>query len=78
MIVTPLAGVWIEIQLLCDYLIANAVTPLAGVWIEIRLDVINELLAEMSLPSRECGLKCLVSAPRQPLPHRHSPRGSVD
>ncbi len=33
--VTPLAGVWIEIEELKSPLNAKSVTPLAGVWIEI-------------------------------------------
>ena len=35
MIVTPLAGVWIEIKLQKENEKLTAVTPLAGVWIEI-------------------------------------------
>ncbi len=34
-IVTPLAGVWIEIHISCLIVIVKPVTPLAGVWIEI-------------------------------------------
>ena len=33
--VTPLAGVWIEIEKIFDDPQLTAVTPLAGVWIEI-------------------------------------------
>ena len=33
--VTPLAGVWIEIDLAAANLFATSVTPLAGVWIEM-------------------------------------------
>ena len=54
--VTPLAGVWIEIaasKLLPE---PGVVTPLAGVWIEIYShDVIQNNIE--SLPLRECGLK---------------------
>ncbi len=35
MIVTPLAGVWIEIYNAVIMHCQNRVTPLAGVWIEI-------------------------------------------
>ena len=35
MYVTPLAGVWIEIQANQNAAIGAMVTPLAGVWIEI-------------------------------------------
>ena len=54
--VTPFAGVWIEIDI---YLLPSdspPVTPFAGVWIEM----LNALLisrVDLSLPSRECGLK---------------------
>ena len=34
-IVTPLAGVWIEMPLPWTYSFACLVTPLAGVWIEM-------------------------------------------
>ena len=34
-LVTPLAGVWIEISEDFENAIAGVVTPLAGVWIEI-------------------------------------------
>ena len=34
-LVTPLAGVWIEIKSLINLEKSNHVTPLAGVWIEI-------------------------------------------
>ena len=34
-VVTPLAGVWIEIAAYPDKTDPNYVTPLAGVWIEI-------------------------------------------
>ena len=51
--VTPLAGVWIEIQ---DTGSPNAwystVTPLAGVWIEIRRTLVNNFLTEGHSP---CG-----------------------
>ena len=33
--VTPLAGVWIEISVAASVAISDTVTPLAGVWIEI-------------------------------------------
>ena len=36
-IVTPFAGVWIEIQLCCIARAIHPVTPFAGVWIEIIL-----------------------------------------
>ena len=54
--VTPFAGVWIEIVIFpvsCD---TPVVTPFAGVWIEMYLLPIF-LSSLPSLPSRECGLK---------------------
>ena len=33
--VTPLVGVWIEIQCMVIKPVGNIVTPLVGVWIEI-------------------------------------------
>ena len=34
-LVTPLAGVWIEIPFFLNWHMVTLVTPLAGVWIEI-------------------------------------------
>ena len=34
-IVTPLAGVWVEIVRFSESLKSSVVTPLAGVWVEI-------------------------------------------
>ena len=55
-VVTPLAGVWIEIRHTLCTLQAAAVTPLAGVWIEIAFPL-TALFYCSSLPLRECGLK---------------------
>ena len=38
----------------------STVTPLAGVWIEITSNIGTNLVALLSLPSRECGLKWKV------------------
>ena len=60
-IVTPLAGVWIEIlDELQRMRRALAVTPLAGVWIEILRSSFSLIGTEMSLPLRECGLKLIM------------------
>ena len=40
-IVTPLAGVWIEISQRVELLRNSIVTPLAGVWIEIELSELS-------------------------------------
>ena len=56
-VVTPCAGVWIEIT---EGKAANGnriVTPCAGVWIEIDSGARGSD-ARTSLPVRECGLKC--------------------
>ena len=55
-VVTPLAGVWIEIGGLRGKPACLYVTPLAGVWIEIGLTSPISI-AILSLPLRECGLK---------------------
>ena len=54
--VTPLAGVWIEIGMLLPPHESHIVTPLAGVWIEMTQARLSPR-DQMSLPSRECGLK---------------------
>ena len=57
--VTPLAGVWIEIKSAGEDVGAGgSVTPLAGVWIEMATawQYISTLIS--SHPSRVCGLKC--------------------
>ena len=54
--VTPLAGVWIEINIQLRSPEPRQVTPLAGVWIEITFRRRMEIRIE-SLPLRECGLK---------------------
>ena len=55
-IVTPLAGVWIEIYRVPFLEDGAVVTPLAGVWIEIPPPFMEKLTG-WSLPLRECGLK---------------------
>mgnify|MGYP006918500433 CR=1 FL=1 len=40
-IVTPRAGVWIEIALSRPYVTAILVTPRAGVWIEIMANILK-------------------------------------
>ena len=60
--VTPFAGVWIEMNAVKEYTAFTSVTPFAGVWIEMYDP---ELLTNIpsSLPSRECGLKCVTHHP---------------
>ena len=56
-LVTPFAGVWIEIWLAEQNRKESIVTPFAGVWIEMPRKTAF-LVWKLSLPSRECGLKC--------------------
>ena len=56
-IVAPLAGAWIEILYNSLIFILFTVAPLAGAWIEISASFTDSVLAKMSLPSRERGLK---------------------
>ena len=44
--------------------IVNNVTPFAGVWIEIG-NIINHKRTDLSLPLRECGLKCSTRHQKQ-------------
>ena len=55
-IVTPFAGVWIEIISFDYFYRFFNVTPFAGVWIEINIED-PHAFTKSSLPSRECGLK---------------------
>ena len=58
--VAPLAGAWIEIAIADPLTNMRSVAPLAGAWIEIDKFGIGKLHLE-SLPSRERGLKCIIS-----------------
>ena len=66
--VTPFAGVWIEIVDLLLQHLNERVTPFAGVWIEITL-IATSVMRLPSLPSRECGLKC--HCPDDVIKHLH-------
>ena len=56
-LVTPFAGVWIEIMLIVLVVEIVSVTPFAGVWIEITAVVKAFIVSQRSPPSRGCGLK---------------------
>ena len=56
-LVTPYAGVWIEIIKMSADPSNKLVTPYAGVWIEIESIGQNQTGGNESLPTRECGLK---------------------
>ena len=58
--VTPRAGVWIEMALLDADNGISTVTPRAGVWIEIVSVAPHPRKSISSLPVRECGLKYKV------------------
>ena len=65
--VAPFAGAWIEILKRSNLCGLFSVAPFAGAWIEITADW-EAIGANMSLPSRERGLKlhgCHTSVPRQ-------------
>ena len=55
-VVTPYAGVWIEMIKKPLGNGSQIVTPYAGVWIEIS-NIIKSPNGSTSLPTRECGLK---------------------
>ena len=57
--VTPFVGVWIEIEFADEHDYEKSVTPFVGVWIEINFSVVLSGTCKLSLPSWECGLKCL-------------------
>ena len=54
--VAPLAGAWIEISVQDKLVASDPVAPLAGAWIEIPMRIFR-CFRDMSLPSRERGLK---------------------
>ena len=58
-LVTPLAGVWIEILLVDGALSFGTVTPLAGVWIEISLCGAPRTGGPVT-PHAGCGLKSVA------------------
>ena len=58
--VTSFAEVWIEIVGIPFIFVADCVTSFAEVWIEIILLILNPTIPAMSLPSRKCGLKCII------------------
>ena len=55
--VAPLAGAWIEMPVLWEYMQISPVAPLAGAWIEIKNGIDFSLRPSVSLPLRERGLK---------------------
>ena len=76
-IVTPLAGVWIEIVMLDVEVRNTEVTPLAGVWIEIKsCNIITptNLVTPLAGVWIEIPILCVIKS----LSGSHSPCGSVD
>ena len=74
--VAPLAGAWIEIEMVDDFDVDIEVAPLAGAWIEIMART-RPSQSMLSLPSRERGLKYFhIGSPF--FNKCRSPRGSVD
>ena len=75
--VAPFAGAWIEICFFYSGVVSYIVAPFAGAWIEIRWIRYARLMAMMSLPSRERGLKFGGSDLTKAF-YSRSLRGSVD
>ncbi len=72
-IVTPLAGVWIEIVIpIMTLQLETLVTPLAGVWIEIHIHTYNLAIAVTPLAGVwiEIPLENVVSVKIMSLPSR--------
>ena len=59
--VAPLAGAWIEIDISEFLKSLDGVAPLAGAWIEIQIEAFQNYQQNLSLPSRERGLKYLMN-----------------
>ena len=76
-LVTPLAGVWIEIISRQQLQTAFIVTPLAGVWIEITIT--NAKISERNVtPLAGVWIEIYTEAERGQMNFSHSPCGSVD
>ena len=56
-LVAPLAGAWVEIVSAAGRGYKEIVAPLAGAWVEIAWKELTEKAEQLSLPSRERGLK---------------------
>ena len=56
----------------------DMVVPHAGTWIEIMQILMMWMLQKSSFPTRERGLKSIMSTPVRYAPARRSPRGNVD
>ena len=76
LLVAPFTGAWIEILKLLPFSIDVIVAPFTGAWIEIE-PLRYDKDGNVSLPSRERGLKCLGVRGRLSRPGR-SLHGSVD
>jgi len=77
-LVTPLAGVWIEIAFAPLICLKAIVTPLAGVWIEILGEQPFYKKAATVTPLAGVWIEILHHPFRNILYARHSPCGSVD
>ena len=75
-IVTPLAGVWVEIMLLTEGWDCPSSLPLRECGLKY-IGLFYDGGEIMSLPLRECGLKFLPDNSRKIYSARHSPCGSV-
>ena len=75
--VTPLAGVWIEINSLSISSMQTEVTPLAGVWIEMLNEYHKTELEEVT-PLAGVWIEIITKEVFVVLCSSHSPCGSVD
>ena len=75
--VAPYAGAWIEIAASGGCRCLGGVAPYAGAWIEISVACKRLVRASVSLPTRERGLKFVLSGGKG-VNYGRSLRGSVD
>ena len=76
-LVTPFAGVWIEIEDTGHHYSANSVTPFAGVWIEIQADRPLRMLSSVT-PFAGVWIEIIQYQDEEKGLARHSLCGSVD
>ncbi len=77
LVVTPLAGVWIEIGFGRAVMCATIVTPLAGVWIEIHSSVLAQSIARVT-PLAGVWIEMWMMMEIVIVGAGHPPRGGVD
>ena len=75
--VAPLAGAWIEINILVAFIVSNIVAPLAGAWIEISRSE-KEICPLRVAPLAGAWIEIYFIGAFIAARGRRSPRGSVD